>query len=423
MKRCLLAFLFLCATAYHTMSQRSCRSQEYLQQLLQTDPELAQRISRFEAAASSANKEILSQIAGGTGPGSSVIRIPVVVHVLYNSPVQNVSDAQIQSQIDALNRDFRRRNDDTVKTPAAFRHLAADCQFEFVLANVDPKGFVTTGIIRKHTNIQLFGIDDRIKSSANGGDDPWDSNSYLNIWVGQLAGSLIGYASPVYGDRNKDGVAINYSAFGTMGTAGAPFNKGRVLVHEVGHWLGLRHIWGDRACGDDYVDDTPPQQTSSYGCVTGSPTSCGNSGNMYMNYMDLTFDACTNLFTQGQKAKMRSLFAKDGWREALLSSKAADGNGRPVPVESPIDTVAASIGLFPNPVQSMLTIDVKADEQQLGKTVTVYNHLGQQVLQARLTKQVLQLNMRSLQEGMYFVRIGDNKKVYKVVKSSTILTP
>ena len=127
----------------------------------------------------------------------------------------NATNGQIRSQIAALNRDFRRLNDDTLNTPARFTNIAADCQFEFVLANVDPRGFVTTGIIRKQTGIQFFGIDDRIKKSAAGGSDPWDSEKYLNIWVGSLAGGLYGYASPVYGPRQTDGVVITTVAFGT----------------------------------------------------------------------------------------------------------------------------------------------------------------------------------------------------------------
>jgi hypothetical protein len=393
---------------------------------MQADPYLAQRLRDREAAeAHPTRTEFLTNINNGTGSISPVIRIPVVVHVLYNTAAQNISDAQVQSQIDALNRDFRRLNADTVNTPAAYKKVAADCQFEFVLANVDPRGFVTNGIVRKKTNIQFFGLDDRIKHSAIGGDDPWDTEHYLNIWVGSLAGALFGYSSPVYGPRNTDGVVLAYQVFGTTGTAHAPFHMGRTAVHEVGHWLGLRHIWGDRYCGDDYVDDTPSQQTSTYGCMTGTPVSCGNApyGNMYMNYMDLTYDACTNMFTQGQKEKMRSLFQAGDYREAMLSSRGADGNGLPVPVEAPLDSVKTVTGLYPNPVPSVLTVDISSQEELIGKTVKVYNQFGQLVLEERINKQVMKLNMDMLQEGMYFIRLGENKKAYKVVKAASGLNP
>jgi hypothetical protein len=239
MKHFVLAYLML-LTCQAVTAQRNCASYEYLQQQLQADPLLAQKMA---ALGSYSNSDIMLNGAGTPMP--TVIKIPVVVHVLYNTPSQNISEAQIRSQLDVLNKDFRKLNADTINVPAVFKHLAADCQIEFELAKIDPSGRATTGITRKSTSILMYGLDDRIKFSKKGGADAWDTENYLNIWVGSLAGGLLGYASVLGCDKAVDGVAITPGAFGTTGAVGAPYNKGRTATHEVGHWLGLRHIWGD----------------------------------------------------------------------------------------------------------------------------------------------------------------------------------
>jgi hypothetical protein len=167
-----------------------------------------------------------------------------VVHLLYNNAAQNISDAQIKSGIAALNRDFRKLNSDTASIPQAFKHLAADVEIEFHLATADPKGAATTGIVRKATGVPAWNMDDKIKLSAEGGDDAWDSRSYLNIWLGNTR-RLLGYATPPGGEEHLDGLVINVTAFGTINTSG-PYNLGRTAVHEAGHWLGLHHIWATK---------------------------------------------------------------------------------------------------------------------------------------------------------------------------------
>lgn len=417
MKHFVPLYLLLCLTSQAVMAQRNCASHEYLQQQLQRDPLLAQKIAAFESFRE--NEVMLN----GTGaPAPMVIKIPVVVHVLYNTATQNISDAQIKSQIEVLNRDFRRLNADTIHTPAMFRHLAADCEFEFELAKIDPAGRATTGITRRATSIMMYGLDDRIKFTGKGGRDAWDADRYLNIWVGPLAGGLLGYASTIGCDKTIDGVAISPTAFGTMGTAAAPFNKGRTATHEIGHWLGLRHIWGDAYCGDDNIDDTPPQRGATRNCPTGVIVTCDNNphGNMYSNFMDFTDDACLNLFTHGQRNKMRQLFQPGGARYALLSSNALTGTPITEPVrivEEPVVVASNAVKVYPNPAITTITIEGTEAAELVGKTVTIRNHLGQLVLQKKITKGNAPLHIQHLREGMYFVHIEGVSSITKLIKA------
>jgi hypothetical protein len=262
-------------------------------------------------------------------------------------------------------------------------------------------------------------MDDSIKFSATGGDDAWDPDKYLNIWVAPLSGGVLGYASAPGSDPNRDGVVIRYNAFGSNGAAASPYNKGRTAVHEVGHWLGLFHIWGDEACGDDMIDDTPTQETFTNGCPSGTIlSSCGNepNGNMYMNYMDLTADACTNLFTRGQKVHMRTLFNSGGPRHALLSSNAADSSDlepNEPPVVIPDDN---NVRLFPNPSTTVATLDFGGDQTLLGRYVSVYNQYGQMLIYKVITADRMTLDVGKLATGVYFVHIGDNKKTIRLLK-------
>ena len=258
---------------------------------------------------------------------TGVITIPVVVHVVYNTTAQNISDAQIQSQINVLNQDFRKLNADASSVPSVFAGLASDAQIEFCLAKRDPNGNATTGITRTQTTRTSFAYSgDYIKYNSTGGKDAWDRNQYLNLWVGNLSGGLLGYAQFPGGAAATDGVVCTYTAFGTTGTAAAPFNKGRTATHEVGHWLNLYHIWGDDngACtGSDQVADTPNQANSNGGCPAFPKVSCSNgpNGDMWMNYMDYTDDRCMYMFTTGQKTRMDAVLVPGGFRAGLATSQ------------------------------------------------------------------------------------------------------
>jgi len=323
-KNLFIALFALFFTNALLAQHRQCASHEVYQKQLLTDPNFAQQQRDIESYTESYVKQGGSRTAtNALQRGASVYNIPVVVHVVYNTTAQNISDAQVQSQIDILNKDFQLNNADTTKIPNAFKSVLADCKINFCLAKRDPSGNATTGIVRKSTTVTSFSSNDGVKYTAQGGDNAWNSSQYLNLWVCNLSGGLLGYAQFPGGAAATDGVVILYSAFGSTGTVSAPYNLGRTATHEVGHWLNLRHIWGDANCGDDLVGDTPKQQTSNYSCPTFPHTTCSNgaNGDMFMNYMDYVDDACMQMFSIGQRDRMYAILKSGGARAGLATSQ------------------------------------------------------------------------------------------------------
>lgn len=395
-----------------SFAQRQCASSAYAELQKSLDPTFAAKTSQFESIIQS--QSFRARENGQSAP--VVITIPVVVHVLYKTASQNISDEQIKSQIDALNRDFRRRNADTVNTPDRFKSLAADVQIEFALATADPKGRATNGIVRKPTTVIRWNSDDKIKYSLQGGDNAWDSRYYLNFWIGDL-GTLLGYSSQPGSASDKDGVVINCTTFGTI-NVNAPYDLGRTATHEVGHWLGLRHIWGETYCGDDFVDDTPKQGNFTSGCPNDFRSSCNNgeTGDMYMNYMDFTYDACMNLFTIGQKQRMLSFFTEGGLRNSLLSSK---GLNKPWLAESPGELqVNTAFKLYPNPTTGELVLNFEYNTNWIGKIVTIVNVEGMVTARFQISNKVQKINLSQLKPGMYFIQAenGSQKLREKFIK-------
>jgi hypothetical protein len=312
---CIIIFFF---SSQLNAQHRTCASQEHLKNQLALHPETANLRAQIE------QQTAVFIAQNGATDRTASITIPVVFHIVYNNATQNISDAQIQSQMAVLNADFARLNADTSNTPAAFKPIAADCQIQFCLAQRTPTSAASTGIERRSTTVTQFSVTgDSVKYTNLGGLNIWDRNKYLNIWVCSLNGGLLGYAQVPGGTANSDGVVINYTALGTIGTAAYPYNKGRTATHEVGHWLNLQHVWGDDdgfCTGSDQVADTPNQGGENYGCPNYPSPSCSNTSDIFMNYMDYTDDECMNIFTQGQKARMQALFAAGGFRASLATS-------------------------------------------------------------------------------------------------------
>jgi hypothetical protein len=229
-----------------------------------------------------------------------IATIKTVVHVVYRTDEQNIADAQIRSQIRVLNKDFRATNPDRNQTPTPWKGLVTDSRIRFKLVKVTRTKTTKTG----------FSFDDGVKEASTGGIAPIDPATHLNVWVCPLTGGLLGYAQFPGGPAATDGVVINYQAFGTTGTAQAPFNKGRTATHEVGHYLNLRHIWADTpdCSGSDNVADTPNCAGPNFGTPAWPKVSCNNgpNGDMFMNYMDYVDDEAMFMFTAQQVLRMRA---------------------------------------------------------------------------------------------------------------------
>jgi Pregnancy-associated plasma protein-A/Secretion system C-terminal sorting domain len=353
-----------------------------------------------------------------------VIKIPVVVHVVWRNDEENISDAQIRSQLDVLNKDFRKLNADFKNVPSVFKDVAADCEIEFCLAQKDTSGKPTSGIMRYNTTVEnvgsVFTNNKRaVFYSASNGADNWRPIEYLNIWVCKLS-NVLGFATPLSTAQKtpaEDGIVVDYRVFGTIGTAAnsVGHKEGRTTTHEIGHYFNLLHVWGsNNACtDDDLVSDTPLQAEPSLGCPS-FPTkdSCSNNI-MYPNFMDYTNDECMGLFTLGQKARM--LATLNGFRSGLRSGAACM-------VVSTQD-VDNQWSMSPNPASDYVSITFSKGFKPTISNVYLVDILGRiisvkTVSKSQNTEGPLEVSLTGVQSGVYFLVLenGEKRVVKKLVK-------
>lgn len=339
-----------------------------------------------------------------------VITIPVVVHVVYRTAPQNISQEQIESQFAVLNADYRSQNDNQDLIPPIFQGLIADTELEFCLATVDPAGNPTTGITRTLTTKDDIGISTDVHHAALGGANSWDPVHYLNIWVADMGENTVGRATfPGAVPADEDGVVVDPRYFGTTGLAAGsfPYNEGRTTVHEIGHYLNLHHPWGSGvpSCdGNDFVEDTPLTSENYLGeCPQTLQASCG-SLDMFTNFMYYTDDACMAQFTPGQKLRM--LACLNGPRAGLLDSPGCQ------PVNLPPDpSLAFSFSISPNPGAGYTVFECMGNSPDHCR-LSIFDMTGRliEMLEIPANQPYSWLAPAGLPDGVYIVRAAQGDK-------------
>lgn len=390
--------------------------------------------------AESKSRQWLSNSSNKTSAGklnSTIIKIPVVVHVVYKNATQNIADSMIYSQLIVLNECFRKQNSNFNTTRTLFDTIGTDTEIEFCLANFDPNGNPTSGIIRKQapagSSFDPILNNDKVKKPTFGGDTAWPASKYLNIWITDMSifgqTFVLGYATFPGANPALDGVVIQYNYFGKYANPGF---LGRTTVHEVGHWLGLRHIWADDDNGQnaqavycdstDFVDDTPNAGPKSQSDCDKTKNTCTldavywggvSPPDMIENYMDYSSDDCMTLFTKGQKARMYSFLNSNPERMAIKTSTAGCN------VISSIisrDFFNSLVEVFPVPANDILNIKLKASFSNT-IDIMIFNTEGKLILRKSTSEQDPKLNIQHLPNGIYSVRIQneDNFALKKLI--------
>ncbi|MCF8257547.1 MAG: T9SS type A sorting domain-containing protein [Flavobacteriales bacterium] len=400
MRSLISSILFLLPSVFGLAQEQRCITSEKMHEQLLLDPSLAERRAAIE--------EFTQRWNTDNGAEREVISIPVVVHVVYRTETENISDEHIYSQLQVLNEDYRMTNADAANVPSVWDGVKADTEIEFCLAVRDPNGFPTTGITRTLTTVTNWNGSDNVKRSNQGGKDPWSVTKYLNIWVCNIGSGLLGFAYQPGVAASLDGLVIGYRYFGRdVPGLSSTYSKGRTSTHEIGHYFNLDHPWGTGASNpncnqSDFVNDTPVQDEPNYGCQTFPHVTCDNgpNGDMFNNYMDYGDDDCLFFFTSGQKQRM--LAALNGPRSSLKTSLGC------VPTNVGIDEVSLSkrLSVYPNPADNLIHI---AMENAMDRTfdVRMLNLMGAEVLLVR----ALDLNNASiaidhLPSGLYILEVN-----------------
>lgn len=352
--------------------------------------------------------------------------IPVVFHVVYNNANENISNAQIISQIDALNRDFGLLGQIPSNANPDFVAKAADTQISFCLSTLTPDGQPTTGITRTNSAVASWTINDAIKSDTSGGINPWETDRFLNIWVGRLNDTISGYAQLPGGPTQTDGIVIDYRFVGTLGTVVYPYEEGKTLTHLVGNYLNLLPLWGETKCSDDGVDDTPLHNAPNVTCDAGHhrSTCWGYNLEMTCNFMDNTPDECMFMFTQGQKMRMHALLTTGGARNGLIQSCGSShlsftNNTNEETIEEAESKESEGIAelfevsIYPNPSMGALTVDINSGEERqlviqlIDVNQKSFYHTGSHM---RAGRQAISINCDNCINGLYTLIILDRER-------------
>lgn len=423
MRKLLLAvvaiiFSFVSYSQVHFKNKSDrCGSNEAIRQQITLDPAYAKKVEELMK-----NKGKYSRSENkGRPPGQSSITIPVVVHVVYNTPEQNISDAQVQSQIDVLNEDFTASNSDYRNYDAGYSDVKGDMDINFCLVQV----------IHKQTKHKSFGLNDNMKFNKTGGSDAVDPMHKFNIWVCDLGNKLLGYAYYPGITPEKYGVVSHVNAFGKG--AGydlfAGYDLGRTTTHEVGHAFGLAHIWGDRTCGNDEVDDTPLHNTYNFGCPEeGHLSTCtGSPLEMWMNYMDYTDDRCMYFFTDGQASRASFFIDTDPQLMSIVNSACANTrenkNNNITSSNKAINSsrvISNELVLYPTITSGQLNLSL-ANSVNVKAEINIYNQTGALMMKQQIFisggKNIDQIDISKLGNGIYFLELGEgvNRQTKKFI--------